>query len=1150
MVGTALLVAVGCAGRSSEDACPPTAVCAIRAPFSAEEVVHAPAVCRGEFAASMERAGLHAGGAVAVAVDPWWTKPPRERVTAYSLARSLLSFAGELSARGQRLVAVIEAAETAEGCDAPAVEVLAEQLSQMADDGPVVGLYCRAGPGEPVVWRVEAATRDAPSSCVRRGRFTCADQGLADLDVATMESARDAVGGAPLAGFLVGGEGAPSLLGNGDFALGFAGWATSGAVALRSRGRPDECTPLVAELGPGASLRSSVRTEPGAQTVSGGPWVLGVDLEPAPVARELLVSSNGGAIPVAVSAGASEVRVEFAELPTDVRVAPGGDASFEIHSVRLQARDPSGARAERIASALETLSARGDVDPGGRSNEPMRLVEELRRARVSTSGEDFVRVERFGSDDPTLRNGILAHPGTDRATRLEFDLGSATCDRRFEARVTLAPDCRAESDGVRFRARVGDQVATAEVGGTPAGEEPAPFAEIGLDLAVTGADASSGEVLVLETESGPAGDTSCDWALWVEPTVFCRDPAVGSDLPEGDARERTIDVPPLADRGTPIQTAWDEANVWKLYAFFGPQSPKPRRTATEPNWLVRRLPWLSHVRVLAALGGNTCRHIRPVCERSERTDDHPFDPPCWEGQHGRAAAYEILHDEETPRIDTTVWGQAVDEILSSGVKPHLNLSAAPCLLTGGHHHYRDYHWNQVPVVDREGYGALLGVFGDEVEQRGDWSAWRLSIVNEPNCLWIAPPEGSWPGSSPEIAHIGFTGEAETYADHFASTASFLRERLPGIQLHIGNFTIGGKFPLEDNLAEYLGILAPALDEAGVPAGDLSALSFSLYESPQHGLGDLPAYKFGIVDRARSEDSPFHGLPIKVDEVEIHPLVVRQFREDTGGDLDSTRWAAAWHADMAAMAIDTGIQSLAPWLGRMIPDDELNRPFPKYWAYGLLSLATGQAAVADGPLGDASEWELRDGSDRASAPRLLALHRASEDRDGLGWLITREPATGDTWVALWRHANAPMTDERANEAPPLEVRLRLGAASAARDAVEALSIGPVFVLDTSGRARPTAPRPWQLSPFETTAVQSWETDVDRGELHLSLGQESIVLLRLASGGDGASGAEDASERSLVGRRGLVLGGDEGAPKLEAEHLRSRRDAIRRERNDDA
>ena len=1098
----------------------------------------------------MERAGLYEGGAVAVAVDPWWTKPPRERVTAYSLARSLQSFAGELSARGQRLVAVIEAAGIAEGCDAPSVGALAEQLSQVSDDGPVVGLYCRAGPGERVVWRVEDAPRDAPGSCVRRGRFTCAEQGLVDLDVATMESARDAVGGAPLAGYLVRGEEAPSLLRNGDFALGFAGWATSGPVALRSLERPDGCAPLVAGLGPGASLGSSVRTEPGAEPPSDGPWTLALDLEPAPVARELLLSSSGRAIPVAVAAGASEVRVELVELPTDVEIAPAGDTSVEIRSVRLQARDPSAARAERISSALETLRASAEVDQGGRSKEPMRLVDALDRARVSTSGEDFVRVERFGSDDPTLRNGILAHPGTDRATRLEFDLGSAACERRFEARATLAPDCRAESDGVLFRARVGDEVVTAEVGGTSATAEPTPFAEIGLDLAVAGAGASSEKVLVLETESGPAGDTSCDWALWVEPTVFCRDAAVGSDLPEGATRERTIDIPPLADSGTPIQTAWDETNVWKLYAFFGPQSPKARRTSTEANWLVRRLPWLSHVRVLAALGGNTCRHIRPVCERSERTEDHPFDPPCWEGQHGRAAAYEILHDEETPRIDATVWGQAVDEILSSGVKPHLNLSAAPCLLTGGHHHYRDYHWNQVPVVDRDGYEELLGVFGDEVGRRGDWSDWRLSIVNEPNCLWIAPPEGSWPGSSPEIAHIGFTGDAKTYAEHFASTASFLRERLPGIQLHIGNFTIGGKFPLEDNLAEYLGILAPALDEAGVAAGDLSALSFSLYESPQHGLGDLPAYKFGIVDRARSGDSPFRDLPIKVDEVEIHPLVVRQFGEDTGGDLDSTRWAAGWHADMAAMAIDTGIQSLAPWLGRMIPDDELNRPFPKYWAYGLLSLATGQAAVAEGPLGDASEWELSDEAEPALAPRLLALHRASEDRDGLGWLITREPETGDTWVVLWRHANAPMTDERANEAPPLEVRLRLAAATAPRDAVEALSIGPVSVLDTSGRARPTAPRPWQLSPFETTAVQVWETGVDRGELHLSLGQESIVLLRLVSGRDGASGAEDARERSLVGRRGLVLGGDEGAPKLEAEHLRSRRDPIRRERNDDA
>lgn len=1149
-----VLAGAGCGRSAPAGRCADGATCAAWAPFTAEDLVHAPEVCRDALASALANDGVLDGGTVAIAVEPWSSEPARRRVTVSSLARAMTGLAHALGERTRGVIAVVEATGLADGCASRDVAELALALERggRGDAGAAaaaagghgsspVELFCRSHP-EPtthrrrgaLLWRVPVG--GAGRCRALRADRTCADGALVDLGVSGMAAGSHA---ALAAGGDVGGfawspaPGIPALR-NPDFALGFAGWQTSGAVALRLRddARPDRCAPLLARLAPGASVRQTPRPLPGApraaRTISRA-LDLVIDVEPAATERSLTVASGGTTTELPIAANQTTLRTTLARhrvrAPITVGIAPPATEPVALRSLRIaeheeSEREPRRARHER---ALRWLAARapshGDASSPPRV-EPLRLETVLEDARTLFADEDFVRVERFGTDEPALRSGILAHPGTAEPTRIELDLPPFACARRFTTRVTIAPDCRATSDGVVFRARSGDAATSVLIGG-PEHEVTARL-ELQLDDPHDARSPLSARTLTLETESGPAHDTRCDWAVWVEPTVSCSDG--GAETPSDAHAEatlpaaRTVEIP--GGDGSTITTAWDEINVWKLYAFFGPMGAKARRASQEPDWLVRRLPWLTHVRVLAALGGNTCRHIRPACERSERTADHPFDPPCWEGRDGRAAAYELLHDEDPPRLDAAVWGQALDELLHGGVKPHLNLSAAPCLLTGGEHHYRDYHWNQIPVADHAGYDALLGAFAAEARRRGAGPEWRLSIVNEPNCLWIAPPPGSRPDAAPEVAHIGFLGDAETYATQFASTARLLRELLPGIRLHIGNFTIGGKYPLEDNLAEYLGVLAPALDRAGVPASELSAISFSIYESPQHGLDDLPAYKLGIVDRARGPASPFRDLPIKLDEVEIHPLVAERFQSDTGGDVDTTRWAAAWHADMAAMAIDTGVRSLAPWLGRLIPDDELERPLPKYWTYALLSLATGHAIAPDGPL--AAATELRAPAERRgeARPRLIALHRAADDRDGLGWLVTREPQSGVTWIALWRHAHTPLTDAAADALPPLEVTLAgAGGAALARrgTVVEGLGIGPATPSRDTRRAVaadalgtvPEGARPWSLAPFRTTAVQSWQTTLADGRLRLAVGQESIVLLRIPPDRAGAPPSASAA-----------------------------------------
>jgi hypothetical protein len=60
------------------------------------------------------------------------------------------------------------------------------------------------------------------------------------------------------------------------------------------------------------------------------------------------------------------------------------------------------------------------------------------------------------------------------------------------------------------------------------------------------------------------------------------------------------------------------------------------------------------------------------------------------------------------------------------------------------------------------------------------------------------------------------------------------------------------------------------------------------------------------------------------------------------------WAAAWHADLLALAIREGVVSVAPWLKRLFADEDLTRPLPKYWTYALASLASGDVRPASAP----------------------------------------------------------------------------------------------------------------------------------------------------------------------------------------------------------
>lgn len=906
---------------------------------------------------------------------------------------------------------------------------------------------------------------------------------------------------------------------NADFADGWRDWHTAGSVVLAppvGGSRPDSCTPLVARIGTGGGIaqRISVARDdnPAASTVDAE-----IEFDPLPAASRLEIGLGAERRSIGLAPGTTLARARFdwpetnEMLSISVPDGPSTDDALGAVPVRRVALRPTAVTPPRncdgLAAGAVALLRDQFGSPAG--EHVVLLADRLDEARVYGGGASNPWVERHIVRAGEPRVGILAHPGGWTTTSLEFVIPDMDCPRRFHSHVEILPACRAKSDGAVFAATYDGREATVTVGRDTAG----PLAiELDLDDPPRGeprpeasAQSSSGRTslpggapggerrLVLATSAGEAHDGSCDWAVWVEPTVACAPEAdtsgpARSGAPDGGLSfagssrraARTIDL--SRTRPVPLWTRWDEVNLWKLGWLFGTRPSVAAKGAERPGWLRERIPWATHGRVLAAFGGNTCRHIRDQCRRGEITPDHPF-PPTHDGRcsHADSEVTEIVRaaDDGSTRIDLTGWSRALDDFGRSGLLPHLNISAVPCALAQGHE-YRQYHWNQRPVGDRDAWLAMVDAAAVNVASRPSWRDWRFSIVNEPNCLWIEPGRGR--DEPPRVFHVGFTGTRDEYAEHLATTAAALLAQLPGARLHLGNFTLGGHYPLEDTLPEYLGAVPPALAAKNLSVSDFHALAVSLYETPQHRLGELDVDQLARLDRWIGEDSPLRDLDVKIDEVEVHPFVEESFRDATGVDLDGTRWAATWHAEFIALAIEAGVRSMAPWAGRLFADLDYLRPRAKLWAYAFASLAAGDVIVDTRHLTRATRLEpLPAGTPRSA---LLDVHRAERDPDGLGWIATESAAGDARWIFLWRHDDARRTDLEANTLPALAVSLPLATMCGDRKpaSVEVLSV------DESPGA------PWQLAPYKNTDVRVGDLDATGDSAWLRVAAESLHLLR--------------------------------------------------------
>ena len=480
-----------------------------------------------------------------------------------------------------------------------------------------------------------------------------------------------------------------------------------------------------------------------------------------------------------------------------------------------------------------------------------------------------------------------------------------------------------------------------------------------------------------------------------------------ADEHAGEARavvELVIDAGKRVGRVRPM---WDEVNLWKLQSFFGIDRPDPARW-WGPRWMARHAPWARYARLLAAVGGNYASAIAPWCDHALVVPEHP-DTGTGEcgrgGTPGAAARTELIREADGRTVtDYGPFRVAIGRVLTSGVLPHLNLSAAPAPFTGGATDFSHYHWNAAPVRDLAGWSAFIG---DALRAVADLAPheWRVSITNEPNCLTLV-------GWQQEIRHVGFAGTPEDYARMFVTGAAAIEQAAPGVHLHAGNYVTSVTFPAEDNLRLYLGALRDGLHADGrIRWDDLWAISLSLYETP-----DTSLYDFVPVRLARLETAVRTvGLtprPIKVDELDLHPTIVDAFRREAAEPLDRTLYAASWHAETLRAFIEAGtVVSVAPWLTRMF-DLGAFAPYPKARTYELFGMLAGQLRRAS-PLGEApAELTGRGGG----LPRLAitgesppAGARPLHPRRGtrLGALATRGP--DGVRIVVVHHQNMPVAD---------------------------------------------------------------------------------------------------------------------------------------------
>ena len=422
--------------------------------------------------------------------------------------------------------------------------------------------------------------------------------------------------------------------------------------------------------------------------------------------------------------------------------------------------------------------------------------------------------------------------------------------------------------------------------------------------------------------------------------------AVGVARPAPERHDAVVLQVHVRERLGRLDPIWDETNLWKLYLRFGVHDPDPADARGE-GWITRAAPWLRRGRVNAVLGGNHAPAVAAWCDHGTASPAHPevVRGECGaDGVPGPAARNELVRGDGAQRtIDYAPLRTALARLLRSGLVPHLNLSAAPQAFTGGTADFFAYHWNAAPVTDLDGWSGFVAGAFRSVADLGT-AGWRASIVNEPNCLTLV-------GSRRDVRHVGYSGTPGDYARTFVATARAIRDAAPGVAVHAGNYVTSVTFPGEDNLPVYLQALADALAVSpDFGWDDVTAVSTSLYETP-----DTSLYEFVPVRLARlAAAQRAAGLapkPVRIDELEIHASARGAYETRHAQPLDTTLYAASWHAEaMRAFVASGNVVASADWLSHSFDVERDLAPYPKARVYGLLGVLAGQLDAVPAPDG--------------------------------------------------------------------------------------------------------------------------------------------------------------------------------------------------------
>lgn len=658
----------------------------------------------------------------------------------------------------------------------------------------------------------------------------------------------------------------------------------------------------------------------------------------------------------------------------------------------------------RVAQRCRTPAGSTFLDgPSREAESDLDLQFEWRAATVC---QDLHELEHDAGFRP-LENVVVSEGQGHRTLLLLPSLGGAvsiaryrvrlsdTVDTELVAAVAVERSAAAKSDGVDIAVIVDEaEQPAAPLDSSfvrlPGGQTGAAWRDLRIDLSPY-----RGRTVWVALAAREKGDRSGDWLLWGDPRIVVKQPP---ELRIEVGGTDTGEVRTLRD------APWSEVNVFKAYSGFNEDQ---RSTDGDEGWLRNGVswvfPWVKSLRLFSSLGANWGPTLardyasqmghNPTRDSSEEMHwaeyyDFFRDGPAWAG---------------TPVAKRFAWRRfdaLLSRIAATGAKLHVNLSGAPELFTGGQGHYHTYHYNELPVVDEAGWKSYVGEVFRHLSRQPWYDRARFSFFSEPNCIWVA--------SDGSVKHFGYQGDAAQYARQYLWTWQAMKPWVRPGQVHLGPFVVepDPAVPEANNLPEFLSALREEFARSGAPLPPWSGFAFNIYESPQLAIDHFPSYKIDYVRRTLSEELPGVDLPLRFDEVGIHPLISSAFADAGTPSFDGSRWAAAWHMEMLALLVEQRIATAGPWLFTL-----MQRP---YASYVLGSLATSLFAE------DATQAGLRIRRRAGAADANVHVRLGSRSADRVGYLWSTSKHDETTRLAVWHIPRFPANDQRlvddATEAP--------------------------------------------------------------------------------------------------------------------------------------